>query len=178
MEAVIPEEKGFVEILCGGSILDASHIVTAAHCVFDSKTGNVTPAEDFIVRAGTSDLTSHAEPEEQERVVTNVRPHPYYVYTPNSGLVLPDDIAVLTLQEPLVLGSGAAAIPLMSAGVSPAEGTPVNLTGFGEENPITSEINGKLYSLGMTVGWPRECGGENDAVLLCASFSFWHALQR
>jgi secreted trypsin-like serine protease len=56
VEAVIPEEKGFVEILCGGSILDSSHILTAAHCVFDSKTSKLTPAEDFTVRAGAADL--------------------------------------------------------------------------------------------------------------------------
>jgi hypothetical protein len=163
--AVIPGDGG---LLCGGSILDSSHILTVAHCVFDSKTGNVIPAEDFIVRAGTSDLASPGA-EEQQRAVTDVRPHPYYIYAPDSGRVAPDDVAVLTLQEPLVLGPAAAAIPLVSPGSSPTEGTPVDLTGFGEENPVTNELNEKLYSLGMTVGWPRECGGENDAVLICAS---------
>ncbi len=137
--------------------------------MFDPKTGNVIPAEDFAVLAGTSDLASPGA-EEQERAVTDVRPHPYYVYAPDSGQVGPDDVAVLTLQEPLVLGpAAAAAIPLASPGAGPAESTPVDLTGFGEENPLTDELNDKLYSLAMTVGWPRECGGENDAVLLCAS---------
>jgi hypothetical protein len=168
VEAVIPEEKSIVRILCGGSILDPAHIVTAAHCVFDSKTGELIPAEDFTVRAGTADLATVAA-EEQERAVTDVRPHPYYSYLPDSGRVLPDDIAVLTLQEPFSLGSATAAIPMVSAGSSPLEGALVNLTGFGEEEPISEELNGKLYSLGMTVGYSRECGGENDAVLLCAS---------
>ncbi len=165
VEAVIPEDGG---LLCGGSILDSSHILTAAHCVFDAKTGNVIPAEDFTVRAGTSDLASPGA-EEQERAVTDVRPHPYYVYAPDSGRVSPDDVAVLTLQEPLVLGPAATPISLVAAGSAPIEGTAVNLAGFGEEDPATNELNGRLYSLGMTVGWPRECGGENDAVLLCAS---------
>jgi len=169
VEAVIPEEKGFVEILCGGSILDSSHILTAAHCVFDSKTSKLTPAEDFTVRAGTSDLAFHGGAEEQERAVTDARPHPYYTYDSDGGRVNPDDVAVLTLQEPLVLGPAATPISLIAAGSSPTEGTPVNLTGFGEEDPATNELNEKLYSLGMTVGWPRECGGENDAVLICAS---------
>jgi Trypsin len=169
VQAVIPEGNGFVSVLCGGSIIDSAHVLTAAHCVFDSKTGNAIPAEDFTVSAGTSDLASDAGPEEQERAVTDVRPHPYYVYAPDSGQVGPDDVAVLTLQEPLVLGPAATVIPLVSPGESPAEGTSVNLTGFGEENPLTDELNGRLYSLGMTVGWPRECGGENDAVLICAS---------
>jgi hypothetical protein len=167
VKAVLPGGEG--SLLCGGSILDSSHIVTAAHCVFDSKTGEVIPAEDFTVRAGTSDLASHLEPEEQERAVTNVRPHPYYTYASDSGHVNPDDVAVLTLAEPLALGPDVSTISMVSLGGYQAEGTAVNLTGFGEENPATNELNGRLYSLGMTVGWPRECGGENDAVLLCAS---------
>jgi hypothetical protein len=166
VEAVIPEEG--VSTLCGGSILDSSHILTAAHCVFGPKTGRVTPAEDFTVRAGTSDLASRSGAEEQERDITNVRPHPYYAYDPDSGRVSPDDVAVLTLQEPLVLGPATTPIPVVAAGSSPAEGTTVNLTGFGEENPATNELDGRLYSLSMTVGWPRECGGEDDAVLICA----------
>jgi hypothetical protein len=167
IEAVIPEEKGVVRILCGGSILDSAHIVTAAHCVFDSKTGALIPTEDFTVRAGTADLAA-AGAEEQERAVTDVRPHPYYSYAPDSGRVLPDDIAVLALQEPLSLSSATAEIPMVSAGSSPLEGAAVDLTGFGQEEPVSEELNGKLYSLGMTVGYSRECGGENDAVLLCA----------
>jgi len=167
VEAVIPEGEG--SLLCGGSILDSSHILTAAHCVFDSKTSKPIPAEDFTVRAGTSNLASHLEPEEQERTVTGVRPHPYYSYAPESGRVAPDDVAVLTLAAPLVLGPDASSISMVSLGGYQMEGTAVNLTGFGEENPNTKELNGKLYSLGLTVGWPRECGGENDAVLTCAS---------
>ena len=166
VEATLPSGEG--SLLCGGSILDSVHILTAAHCVFDPKTSSTIPPEDFAVLASTADLAS-PEAEEQERAVTDVRPHPYYLYAPDSGRVGPDDVAVLTLQEPLTLGPGAATIPLVSPGAGPAEGTPVNLTGFGEENPLSDELNGKLYSLAMAVGWPRECGGENDAVLLCAA---------
>src|ERR1700735_4805582 len=166
VKVVLPGGEG--SLLCGGSIIDSAHILTAAHCVFDPKAGNVIPAEDFAVRASTSDLASPGF-EEQERAITDVRPHPYYVYAPDSGRAGPDDVAVLTLQEPLVLGPAAAVIPLVSPGASPAESSPVNLTGFGEENPLTNELTEELYSLPMTVGWPRECGGENDAVFLCAS---------
>ncbi len=143
-------------------------MLTAAHCVFDSATLEAIPAQDFTVRAGTSDLAL-LEAAEQERGVSDVPPHPYYVYAPDSGHVASDDVAVLTLESPLSLGPAVASIGLAPAGASPLEGTAVALTGFGEENPATEELSGKLYSLGMTLGYSRECGGENDAVLLCAS---------
>ncbi|HEX4116401.1 MAG TPA: carboxypeptidase regulatory-like domain-containing protein [Solirubrobacteraceae bacterium] len=165
VQAVISKSEG---LLCGGSIVDGSHILTAAHCVFDSKSGLPIPAEDFTVRAGTANLAS-SEAGEQRVGVTDVRPHPYYSYLPNSGKVNPDDVAVLTLEQPLVLGPRVATIPLLALGASLAEGTSASLTGFGQENAASEELNGRLYSLGMTVGYSRECGGENDAVILCAS---------
>jgi Trypsin len=172
VEAVFSISKGSSEsILCGGSIVDASHILTAAHCVFIAPPDERIPPSDFVVRAGTSNLKS-SEAEEQEVSVASVRVHPYYTYAPDSGHVNPDDVAVLTLAEPLVFGPSVSPIALTSLGTYPAEGASVDLTGFGEQNPTTDELNGKLYSLGMTLGFSRECGGESgadNAVLLCAS---------
>ena len=167
VEALIPEEGA---LFCGGSIIDESHILTAAHCVFDSNTGEVIPPEDFIVRAGVSNLALVNGIEEQERGVTDASPHPYYVYASDSGRVNPDDVAILTLERPLVFGPEVTPISVVAGGSSLPEGTVVDLAGFGQENPM-EPLNGKLYSLGMTLGYARECGGENDAVLLCASGS-------
>lgn len=169
VEAEIPEGQGSSSLLCGGSILDASHILTAAHCVFNHATGLVIAPEDFTIYAGTSDLASELGGEEQERYVTDVRPHPYYNYEPESGRIIPDDVAVLTLDQPLILGSDVSPIDSVAPGDYQAEGTSLNLTGFGQENPSNEELNGKLYSLRMTAGYSRGCGGENNAVLLCAS---------
>jgi hypothetical protein len=38
--------------LCGGSVIDATHVVTAAHCVYDADTHTVTPPADVQVYAG------------------------------------------------------------------------------------------------------------------------------
>ena len=170
--AVFKTAKGSTEsILCGGSIIDASHVLTAAHCVFIAPPDERIPPSDFTVRAGTSNLSS-PEAEEQRVAVAGVRVHPYYTYTPDSGHVIPDDVAVLTLEEPLAFGLAVSPISLTPAGVYLAEGTVVGFTGFGEQNPSTKELNGKLYSLGMNVGSSEKCGGEtgeDNAVVLCAS---------
>lgn len=163
--AVLSETEG---LLCGGSILNNTEVLTAGHCAFDPSTRGRIPASDFVVVAGTSDL---AVPEEEEQfsLVSSVRVHPYYTYDPESTHALPDDVAVLRLQTQLTFTSSVKSIELTPTGPPPAEGTAVNLTGFGEENPLLSELNGRLYSIGMTLGFSQQCGGEANAVFLCAS---------
>ncbi len=172
VEAVFKTVKGSTEsILCGGSIVDASHILTAAHCVFIAPPDERIPPADFIVIAGTANLKSH-EAEEQAVAVSGVRVHPYYTYDPDSGHVNPDDVAVLELAEPLVFGPVVRSIPLAALDVYPAEGMAVGFTGFGDESSSPEELNGRLYSLGMSLGSTEQCGenkGEDNAVLLCAS---------
>jgi hypothetical protein len=153
--------------LCSGALIDTTHVLTAAHCVFIAPDER-TPASDFLVKAGSSNLKA---PESGEQVigVSSVRAHPYYTYAPNSGHTNPDDVAVLTLAQPVVSGPDVSPIELAPLGVYPPVGTTVGLTGFGEQNPTTKELDGKLYSLSMTLESSQGCGGENDAVIICAS---------
>ena len=152
-------------LLCGGSIVGETHIVTAGHCMFDPETGSRLPAEDVVVVAGTSNIRQ-TEAGEQEVEVAAIRVHPDFEYEAGPGT--PDDVAVLELSQPLVFNTLVQPIALAAAGAMPAEGAQVNLTGFGLESPGGQE-EGPLHSLGMTVGFSRPCGGPADAVFLCAS---------
>jgi hypothetical protein len=156
------------ETVCSGSILDPSHVLTAAHCVFGSGTNQLTPAEDFTVYAGASDIDKL---EGERRAVTAVTPHPYYVNYPEGAEANADDVAVLTLEEPLAIGPSISPLALAPPGSTPAEGTAVDFTGFGEESPA-QELSGKLYSLGMTIVNNPTCAtqiGAGSALFLCAS---------
>ncbi|HTA97999.1 MAG TPA: serine protease [Solirubrobacteraceae bacterium] len=158
------EEEGLA-LLCGGSVIDETHIVTAAHCMFDPETGSKVPPEDVSVVAGTSDFRQ-SEAGEQDAEVAAVRVHPYFEHAVGAGA--PDDVAVLDLTNPLTFGGVVQPIGLPAPGAVPGEGAQVNLTGFGQEIP-TANPEGPLRSIGMTIGYSRSCGGSADALFLCAS---------
>jgi hypothetical protein len=161
--AVLSETEG---LLCGGAILNRTEVLTAGHCVYSPETRKRIPADQIVVGAGTADFF---EEPEQVSLASGVRVHPYYVYNPEATQAAPDDVSVLELEKPLAFGTDVKAISLVSGGSLLQEGTPVNLTGFGEENPLIEELDGELHSIGMTLGFSRECGGEANALFLCAS---------
>jgi trypsin len=147
---------------CGGSIIDLSHVLTAAHCTVDPETGEPVPAESFQVFAGVSNTKEAVE----GTAVSRVRAHPYW-----NGLGPDaDDVAVLELAEALPASASIQPVAPAAAGAGPAEGAAVRLTGFGEQNPsLKQPPDGNLYALSMTVGYSRTCGYEANALFVCAS---------
>jgi Trypsin len=168
--AFIPVEvngkKGTLEEMCGGVIIGETQVLTAAHCTFDPATRQPAAPEDFVVVAGESDIDIK-ESTAQPVGVESVRVHPYFNYAAGPGA--PDDVAVVKLAGPLNLaGPAAHAIGLVAAGSIPTDGAQASVSGFGLQN-ATEELNGKLYSLGMGVGFSEQCGGEAGALFVCAS---------
>src|SRR5215471_2018223 len=109
----VQQSSGSSRFLCTGAIVDASHVLTAAHCMFNGSCAPAAPAA-FQVRAGVSNYSAPLATDlEQDRGVSSVRIHPGYVCTGHPG---PDDVAVLALVSPLDVTSAAvAAVALPSA---------------------------------------------------------------
>jgi secreted trypsin-like serine protease len=86
---------------CGGVVIDATHVATAAHCVINEANGEVTPPWDISVLAGSSSLGSAT----QSPVGAIEDPAAATSIDPSYNAAINDyDVAVIALAHPLWSG--------------------------------------------------------------------------
>jgi trypsin len=115
---------------CGGTLVGAQHVVTAAHC-----TDTLRP-QQIVVLAGTVDIDRGG----QRRSVSAIHQHEGY-----HELTLRHDIALLELAQPFELSADIQVIPLATEAETTTlteEGDPAFITGFGatDENDSGSSL--------------------------------------
>lgn len=120
------DETGVV-VFCGGTLRDATHVITAAHCVPDTNPGEIA------VVAGMYDRSTAPGDGAQFSVVSEVSSHPAY-----GDAAEQNDLAVLTLEAPLA-APGSGDYPLATLPVT-TESTPefgkfALISGWGDIDP-------------------------------------------
>lgn|GEM_PF-2404932 len=167
---------------CGGVIRDATHVLTAAHCV---TFGGFVAAEpqEIEVLAGSANLeVPEAGAIRDPVVVTSFDPE----WDPSSGL---HDIGLLTLEKPLWTGAepqidGATVqiAPLPFTSGFPAPGSSATVSGWGFDKPLLPEQEPSeaeqdeghpalLQSAAVSTLFPAECAADyEDDVLLRGEF--------
>ncbi|KAF2888476.1 hypothetical protein ILUMI_17697, partial [Ignelater luminosus] len=113
---------------CGGSILDRTHILTAAHCVEN------LPADLITIQYG---ILRIYQTEENIIQVKSMKMHENYDPSDNYA----NDIAVLTLASPITLGNSAQLIVLPKQNEAPPAGATAVLAGWGRSATGGSIIN-------------------------------------
>lgn len=153
---------------CSGTVLDPLHVLTAAHCFV--RDGTVAPAQNIRVGAGHHEIVSDAGRASVTVVdVATVRIHPRY-----SSAAFTDDVAVLTLAQPLDLSTGRiAALPMVPVGTALRSNARVRVTGFGVSSSQANDF-GTLRSVNTRNQFPSLCGVDAPAVMLC-TFRAGHA---
>jgi hypothetical protein len=95
MAAIFLHGSRRTEFWCGGSLITARHVLTAAHCTRDSRQRPFS-AKQFTVRLGDIDLKRNDEPSSPITFkVSEIRAHPQF-----SRVGFYNDIAVLVLDKP------------------------------------------------------------------------------
>jgi trypsin len=115
---------------CGGSIRDEWHIITAAHCVYNTPfaPGAAAAPTQIDVLAGTEDLRT--ETAGQRPHVATVSYDPEY----DDG-TKEHDAAVLTLSSPLTLGAKTGPVLIFDSASTVSTGAELYVSGWGDTNP-------------------------------------------
>jgi trypsin len=145
---------------CGGSLLNAYTVVTAAHCSVGQSASAVR------VRAGSLQWASGGV----QVGVSQILVHPSY-----SSSTLNNDVALWHLSSPINAGTNIGYVTLPAASSDPAAGSSSTVAGWGTTSSGSSSIPAALRRVDVPIVARATCNtnysGDITANMICAAVS-------
>lgn len=134
---------------CGGSVLDATHILTAAHCVYDISDFNIANTKVAIDANNAQEMFSV-----QRVAVKNI----YYPSNYDDSTLI-NDVAVLELSQPLPTFSSSHSVNLGDSSNQGyrAVGKTFTILGYGRLDSNTQNSNIEFMKAEVTYVSPGDC---------------------
>jgi secreted trypsin-like serine protease len=146
----LPNPGPFEAQFCAGTLTSSTTVVTAAHCVVDQNDGTVRSPGSFLVGFG-ADLR---QPGYRIVPITGVTVNPDY-----SRRTATNDVAVLTLTQPVTDVPFLSPLSPAEAAAYTASGQPVRVAGWGNTS-TTGRVFPSVFHVGQLAVFPDTvCGG-------------------
>ncbi|KAJ1642246.1 hypothetical protein J3B02_000969 [Coemansia erecta] len=132
--------------LCGGTIIDPTVVVTASHCVFEGKDGDiVSPKSIYIFYGDVVANSNYVQP-------TNIYSHPEY-----NRRTQHNDIAVLRIPRLTLKKGFTETLPLFNGLIEPAQ--PMHIFGWGitRTHGTVNDSPPSLLTQTVYISYPDDC---------------------
>jgi secreted trypsin-like serine protease len=135
------------ELICGGSLVTKTAVITAAQCILHPTYCHKTRAKELEIQIGRHDISNDKESDVQIRNVRQTIIHPDWLQI--SAHSKDADIAVLILKEPVEYGPYVQPICQWegSEDISLLENTVGTVVGWGKDKNNTISKTQKVFSL-------------------------------